>query len=295
MTRRSTYLLHGIKGTLLLMTFSLLFAFSGMAQEPDKRHVTPVKPETNRVQPPPKGTDEKIIQQYISGDSTAAMQEARKDSLRRIYHHYPLLTDLTLGIDIAEPLFMVFGQSYASSGVHATLNMWNRLQPTVELGLGWAKSTPDDMNFTYRAKPSPYFKVGVNYNFMFKNSPDYQALLGIRLGYSTFSYDVTDIHHANSYWQEDLMFDIKGERSHALWGEAGIGLKVRLIDRLSMGWMIRYHGVFNYGKSEHSRPWFIPGYGPRTGSLGFSLTINYTLPLHRDKHEVAASQSEAKP
>ena len=93
----------------------------------------------------------------------------------------------------------------------------------------------------------------------------------------------------------DVMFDIKGERSHALWGEAGIGLKVRLIDRLSMGWMIRYHGVFNYGKSEHSRPWFIPGYGPRTGSLGFSLTINYTLPLHRDKHEVAAPQSEAKP
>ena len=91
------------------------------------------------------------------------------------------------------------------------------------------------------------------------------------------------------------MFDIKGERSHALWGEAGIGLKVRLIDRLSMGWMIRYHGIFNYGKSEHSRPWFIPGYGPRTGSLGFSLTINYTLPLHRDKHEVATPQSEAKP
>ena len=267
------------------MAFSLLFAFSALAQEPDKRHVTPVKPETNRVQPPPKGTDEKVLQQYISGDSTAAMEEARKDSLRRIYHHYPRLTDLTLGLDIAEPLFMAFGQSYASTGVHATLNMWNRVQPTVELGLGWAKSTPDDMNFTYRGKPSPYFKVGANYNFMFKNLPDYQALLGIRLGYSTFSYDVTDVHYVNSYWQEDLGYDIKGERSHALWGEAGIGLKVRLIDRLSMGWMIRYHGIFNYGKNEHSKPWFIPGYGPRGSSLGFSLTINYTLPLYNEKHE----------
>ena len=77
MKRRCTYPQLDIKGTVLLMTFCLFFAFSALAQEPDKRHVTPVKPETNRVQPPPKGTDEKIIQQYISGDSTEAMAELR--------------------------------------------------------------------------------------------------------------------------------------------------------------------------------------------------------------------------
>ena len=282
MTRRHTYPHDIIKGTLLLMTFCLFFVFNGMAQEPDKRHVTPVKPETNRVQPPPKGTDEKVIQQYISGDSTAAIQEARKDSLRRAYKRYPRLTDFTVGINLADPLFMAFGQSYANADVNATLNMWNRLQPTIELGLGWAKSTPDDMNFIYRGKPSPYVKVGANYNFLFKNSPDYQAYAGIRLGYSTFGYDIDEARYINSYWQEDKEFSIKGEHSHALWGEAGIGLKVKLWDRLSMGWMIRYHGIFNYGKSDHSRPWFIPGYGPRNSSLGFSLGFYYTLPFHHD-------------
>ena len=277
------------------MTLLLFFAFSSMAQEPDKRHVTPVKPETNRVQPPPKGTDEKVIQQYISGDSTAAIQEARKDSLRRAYKRYPLLTDLSVGINFAEPLFMAFGQSYASADIFATLNMWNRLQPTLELGLGWAKSTPDDMNFTYRAKPSPYVKVGANYNFMFKDNPDYQVLAGIRLAYSTFGYDITDVRYVNSYWRETLDYDIKGERSHALWGEAGVGLKVKLWDSWSMGWMIRYHGIFNYGKNEHSRPWFIPGYGPRSSSLGFSLGICYTLPLHRDSNTITDTKTTATP
>lgn len=295
MTRRYTYPHDAIKGTVLLMTFCLFFAFSGMAQEPDKRHVTPVKPETNRVQPPPKGTDEKVIQQYISGDSTAAIQEARKDSLRRAYKRYPLLTDFTVGINLAEPLFMAFGQSYASADVSATLNMWNRLQPTIELGLGWAKSTPDDMNFIYRGKPSPYVKVGANYNFLFKNSPDYQVYTGIRLGYSTFGYDIDEARYINSYWQEDKEFSIKGEHSHALWGEAGIGLKVKLWDRLSMGWMIRYHGVFNYGKSDHSRPWFIPGYGPRNSSLGFSLGFYYTLPLHRDNGPITNNDTTPAP
>ena len=275
-----------IKGHLpLLMTLAMLMLgiLQAGAQEPDKRHVTPVIPQTNQVKPPPKGTAEEVIQHYINGDSAEAAAQLRKDSLRRIYKHYPRLTDLSVGLNIAEPLFMAFGQSYASTDVSLTLNMWNRLQPTVEVGLGWAKNTPDGMNFTYKGKPSPYFKVGTNYNFMFKNSPDYQVLVGIRLGYSTFGYDVTDAHYINSYWHEDIGYNITGERSHALWGEAGVGLKVKLWDRVSMGWMIRYHGIFNYGKNDHSKPWFIPGYGPRSSSLGLSLGIYYTLPMTQNK------------
>lgn len=265
----------------LLPVLFIALAMVATAQEPDKRHVTPVKPETNRVQPPPKGTDEKVIQQYLSGDSTAAIAEARRDSLRRVYKRYPLLTDLSIGVNLVEPLFMAFGQSYASADVNATLNMWNRLQPTVELGLGWAKNSPDGMNFTYHGKPSPYFKLGANYNFLFKSSPDYQALIGIRLGYSTFGYEVNDVNYYGGYWQEGITYQLKGEHSHALWGEAGVGLKVKLFDRLSMGWMIRFHGIFNYGKNAHSKPWFIPGYGPRSSSLSLSLGLSYTLPFNR--------------
>ncbi len=281
MKRLTDNILATLPKVIVLSAMAVIVALGMSAQEPDKRHVTSVKPETNRVQPPPKGTDEKIIQQYISGDSAAAVAEARKDSLRRVYYHYPLLTDIAVGVNLAEPLFMAFGQSYASADVNVTLNMWNRLQPTAEVGLGWAKSSADDLNFTYKGKPSPYFKVGVNYNFLFKNSPDYQVLLGIRLGYSPFTYDLTEARYVNSYWQEYLTFDIRGEHSHALWGEAGAGLKVKLSGPWSLGWMIRYHSIFNYGKNEHSRPWFIPGYGPRNSSLGFSLSLYYTLPLHR--------------
>ena len=276
-----------------LVILALMVVMSATAQEPDKRHVTPVKPETNRVQPPPKGTNEKIIQQYISGDSAAAVAEARKDSLRRIYKHYPPLNDISFGINFIEPLFMALGQTYASTDVSATLNMWNRLQPTVEIGLGWAKTTPDGMNFTYRGKISPYFKIGANYNFLFKSNPDYQALVGLRLGYSTFRYDITDISYANSYWDEFIFTHIKGERSHALWGEAAAGIKVKIWNNLSLGWLLRYHGIFNYGKNKNSRPWFIPGYGPKNSSLGISLSLYYILPWHREKP--AATQPDNIP
>ena len=270
---------HSLVRMTLTAALALLVTLGAAAQQPDKRHVTPVKPETNQVKPPPKGTDEKVIQQYISGDSATAIAEARKDSLRRAYKRYPRITDLSIGLNIADLVFMAFGQTHASVDVNATLNMWNRFQPVIELGLGWAKSSPDDGNFTYKGKPSPYFKVGANYNFLFKNSPDYQVIAGLRLGYSTFTFDVTNVHYWNSYWQEELTWQLTGQRSHALWGEAGLGLKVKLWNRVSMGWMLRYHGIFNYGKSENARPWFIPGYGARKSSLGFSLGVSYTLPL----------------
>lgn len=272
---------HCCRVLLALALCLLMTAVQGSAQEPDKRRVTPVKPETNRVQPPPKGTDEKLIQQYITGDSTAAVQEARRDSLRRVYTRYPRLTDLTVGVNIADPLFMAFGQSYASTDVNLTLNMWNRLQPTVELGLGWAKTSPDDEDFTtFKAKVAPYVKLGANYNFLFKNTPDHQVLLAARLGYTTFSYDYKGWTYADTDTTTAVQ-DIRGERHHALWGELGIGLKVRLFSNLSMGWMLRYHGILGQTRHDLAKPWFIPGYGPRGKSLGFSLGIYYTIPASK--------------
>lgn len=275
MTRRlTTYL------TLMLM------ALATWAQDSTnvvhRRHITPVRPSTNVVKQPGRDVSPELIEQYITGDTLTAQKKAREDSIRRNYPRYPRLTSLWVGVNFIDPLLMAMGQDYASTDVHATLNMWNRLQPTLELGLGWAKNTPDDMNFTYRAKPSPYVKVGANYNFLFKSRPDYQAFVGLRLGASTFGYDVT-AHYYNSYWQEEQRFELRGERSHALWGEVVAGLKVKIYGRWSLGWTVRWHQLFKCKNTEHSRPWYIPGYGPRGRALAFSVSAYYTLPLSKEK------------
>ncbi len=44
-----------------------------------------------------------------------------------------------------------------------------------------------------------------------------------------------------------------------------------------MGWMLRYHWLHTYGKTTHSRPWYIPGYGTRSGRLAVSLTVYYNI------------------
>ena len=262
----------------LLFILTLMVTVLAWSQDPQRRHITPVQPATNKTLPPARGTDEEVIKRYLSGDTLAVAEEARRDSLRRAYKRYPLVTDLTLGLNFIDPVLMAFGQDYASVDVHATLNMWNRLQPVVELGLGWGRNRPEDMNFTYRAQPSPYFKVGMNYNFLFKSEPRYQALLGLRLGYSPFRFQVTDVDYRNNYWDESVTFDIPKVSSHALWGEAVAGLRVSIWREWSLGWTLRYHGMFKCKNTENARPWFIPGYGPRRQNIAFTFSVAYTFP-----------------
>lgn len=254
------------------------------AQEQQQRKVTPVKAETNKVLTPPKGTDEKIIEQYLTGDTAQARAQERKDSLARIYPHYPLLTQLQIGLNFGDALMMAFGQDYSSFDVSATLNMWNRLQPVVIVGLGRAKDTPDDMNFTYNGKLSPYFKLGANYNFLFKKEPRYQLYAGFRLGFSTFKYDITDVNINNYYWgEEGITYNLRGISSNALWGEFLLGLKVGIAGNWALGWEIKYHNLFKYKKSDQGKPWYIPGYGTRNSNWAFGLSVYYTIPLSRDR------------
>ncbi len=241
------------------------------------RVITPVKPETNVVKPPGKGIDEKTIQQYISGDTVSAAREARKDSLRRVYTHYPRLTGIDLYATWLDLLLMACGQDYGSVGVGVNINMWNRLLPTAELGFGRARSTLDDGKGTYRGKFSPYFKVGAQYNFLFKQKPDYRLGVGVIMGYSTFGYDVTDIDINDNYWQYHETLDITGERASALWAELTAGIKVKIAGHVSLGWSAHYHFMLHSPRSDRGKPWYIPGYGTRSSNLTATAAVYYTF------------------
>ena len=124
-----------------IITYLLLALVSVVAWAQDTtavstgRHITPVRPSTNVVMQPGKDVSPELIEQYISGDTLAAERKAREDSIRRSYPRYPLATSLWMGVNFIDPVLMALGQDYASADLHATLNMWNRLQPTIELGL----------------------------------------------------------------------------------------------------------------------------------------------------------------
>lgn len=197
---------------------------------------------------------------------------------------YPLLESMSFGVNFFDAAMLLAGQKHASVDIWAKLSLHNWIQPVAEIGIGFADNKPEDGNFHYKGKPSMYFKLGADYNFLYKSNTDYQVHFGLRGGFSSFRYDITDITIGSSYWEETNRFDITGQRAHALYGEVLAGIKVKIWKNISMGWNARYRFKFKSTDGSNSTPWFIPGYG--AGSpLSASFSLIYTMPFKQKQKE----------
>lgn len=195
---------------------------------------------------------------------------------------YPLLHAVSVGVNFFDGAMLLAGQKHASFDVWAELSLHNWIQPVVELGIGYADNRPEEGNFRYKGKPSFYGKIGVNYNFLYKSNPDYQVHLGLRGGYSSFRYDITDITINSPYWDQSNGISILNQKAQALYGEVMGGIKVKIWKNISMGWDFRYRFKFKCSDGSNSTPWFIPGYGT-TSRIGASFSLIYTIPLNKKK------------
>lgn len=205
---------------------------------------------------------------------------------------YPKIHELSIGLNIWDPVMRVFGQDYGIGGFDVRLNMYNRYIPTLEVGLGQARHTPDEYGYTYRSPIAPYAKVGIDYNFLFNSDPAYQLYGGLRYGFSPFKYSVTGATDSGTYWGDNTTFDIPSQSASAGWMEIVLGLRVRLWGNISAGWALRYHSILHQSHPAGGDPWYIPGYGTASSPLSGSITISYTIPLGRKKHPAAIDDTD---
>lgn len=195
----------------------------------------------------------------------------------------PLLFSTSVGIDIWDPLMRIFGQSYGLIGFSAELNLHNRYIPVVEAGLGNADSTPNNQNYTYHAGISPYFRVGMNYNFLYNSNPDYQFVAGLRFGWTSFDYQLRDVYISDSYWGQDKTVDFPVQTSSVSYLNVIFGLRVKIWKPISMGWNVRFRAILHETDQPGGKPWYIPGYGSRSGIITGSFSIFYTFSLQGKK------------
>ena len=189
-----------------------------------------------------------------------------------------------------------FGQKYGLIGAGVELSLHNRYKPVFELGLGQAKNTPSGNNYTYRSPMSMFFRLGVNYNFLYNSSPDYQFYGGLRYGLSSFSYSVDDVTVDVPYWDETARFDISSQRSTVGWFELVFGLRVKLWGPISAGWAFKYHTILHESNPTYGKPWYIPGFGSRNAAVTGSFSVTYTFSLDKlnkpSAKEVISSNEE---
>lgn len=197
---------------------------------------------------------------------------------------WPLFNGVTVGFNFFDAIMMLAGQSYASFDLNAAVSIHNWFFPTLECGIGFADRKEKESTMVYKTHPSPYIKLGIDYNFLYKSSPDYMAGLGIRFGWSRPKYQITGATVSSDYWNQTAGIDILGQSVNAWYGEALATVKVKIWKGLSMGWSIRYRFKMKIPDASASTPWFIPGYGG-SSPLTASFSVMYTFGRKSDSQQ----------
>lgn len=205
---------------------------------------------------------------------------------------YPKYYTITAGVNIWDPVMRLLGQDYGIGEVWGEFSFYNRYNPVVAVGLGQAALTPDGKNYTYRSPLAPYFKLGANYNILYNSNPRYQVHVGLRYGFTPFSYSVPDATLGPGYWDETEQISIPSQKSTAGYLELVAGLRVDIAKGFSLGWDVIYHTILHESNAAYGKPIYIPGYGKRgtTFSGSFSLSYTFALPHKSDPPEQPDTQ-----
>lgn len=190
--------------------------------------------------------------------------------------HWTDSLSLSVSFDAFPAPTQIFGSGRASYGGMLTVGIRNRFYPQVAAGVGFADTESADM-VRYRCNLSPYFKVGMAYNFRYADGkPDFYGAF-MRLGYSHANASVRNLYYTDGYWPEQGPLTLDGLDSNSVWLEVGGFIKVQVMEHLSLGWDLSFAPFLHKGKTPVGEPYFVPGYGTTTSMLCFAFNVYFDL------------------
>ena len=207
-------------------------------------------------------------------------QKNNKDKVEELAQQ-PFFQGAMLGVDVFGILGKAFGNEFSSAEASIECNLLNRYFPVFEMGYGSTDTISEETDIHYKTS-APYFRIGAGYN-IFSKKPYLpgKLLVGARLGFSSFSYDVEAPAMSDPVWGETTIpISFEGVKGNASWLELVAEVRTNVYKNFHLGFSVRYKSLFSTKKSENSEPWYIPGYG-KNKSSGFGITYNisYNLPF----------------
>ncbi|MGL4851512.1 MAG: DUF6048 family protein [Phocaeicola sp.] len=208
-------------------------------------------------------------------------QDAKRGTMSLNEEKVPFYQGMNIGVDLLGLGSKLIGGDIFSAEVALEANLLNRYIPVIEVGYAQTETTNDDTNIYYKTA-APYFRVGANYNILFKKPylPGY-LFIGGRVGHTSFSYDVASPDLNDPVWGGvTTPISYSDVKSSATWGEIVFGIKTEVFKNVCMGLSARWKFMFDLGTTPNSEPWYIPGFGKNDSSaIGVTYSISYNLPF----------------
>lgn len=187
-----------------------------------------------------------------------------------------LFRGFSVSADIVGPVMLAvsdYGQYEAALHV----NLKDKYFPVLELGYGKADHTEETTRLSYKTS-APFFRLGADFNVL-KNKHDiYRLFVGVRYGFTSFKYDLSHPGVEDPVWGGTTPYEASGMKCSCHWLEAGLGVDVKLVGPLHLGWSVRYKQRLSANEGPLGKSWYVPGYGT-SGTTSFGALFNVSLDI----------------
>ena len=157
------------------------------------------------------------------------------------------------------------------------LNLRDRYFPVVEVGYGKADHKEENTQMSYKTS-APFFRAGVDFNVL-KNKHDiYRLYVGARYAFTSYKYDLASPGVEDPVWGGVTPYEVKGAKCNYHWLEAAVGVDVKLVGPLHLGWSLRYKQKLTADEGKLGKSWYVPGFG-KTGTTAFGALFNISLDI----------------
>jgi len=210
--------------------------------------------------------------------------QAQKTSKVVEIDNTPLLNGVTIQADIASLIgSALLSKETYSSEIGVQVDLKQKFFPILELGYAGANKTSID-NVSFQTK-GMFSRLGVDFNLLSPKKDQKPStnlfLAGLRLGMSSFKYDLNNLVITDNYWGGSEILNYPNTSNIKIWYEIVLGIRVEVVRDLFMGWSVRTKNLINQDVTGQISPWYIPGFGINNGSSwGLNYTIGYKLNIH---------------
>lgn len=195
------------------------------------------------------------------------VQAAEKDTI-------PLFRGISVGTELIGPIQMMLSDYGQYEGM-VQINLKDRFFPVIEIGMGKADKQDDITGISYKTN-APYGRIGCDFNVTKDKHDIYRVLVGARVAYTSFKYDVSSPGVSDPVWGTKTDYSAANVAGNCLWAELVGGVNAKIWGPLHLGWTVRYKTRIHNKDGEIGAPWYVPGFG-RGGSSRIGATFNVSV------------------
>lgn len=148
---------------------------------------------------------------------------------------------------------------------------------TVDIG-GWSRTAFPKGDGFY-SNSGEYFRLGVDYNFLYNDPQRNMLLIGVRYGRAYFD-ETLNINSLDPLWG-DFDLSLNNQAVRGRWLELSAGLRARILKYFLLGYTARFKFAPNTKGHGELIPYDIPGYGLKEQNIywGFNYQLFFEIPF----------------